>query len=314
MIWELTMNNRDKMMVKAALLFYKENVNQTEIAKQLGVSRPTVATLLKEAVERGIVKISIQDSEIMNFEQQELLAKKYGLKTVLISSASDSEDEAKQEVGNLCATFVENHLKKINSLGIGWGSTLNKFAEAASYRPFENLSIVPLIGGVDVSNVKNQSNHLAFILSQKYNCDVDYFYAPAIAESLEMKETFDKSQFINNIIRKGKNVDMAITAVGNPIESSSYRKLGYFSKKDIQEMQEKHVVGDILATFFDQNGQAVTTNISQKMIGVTLEDLKNIKEVVVVASGKEKASSIQHLLQQSIIDHLIIDAEIAATL
>ncbi|MCF1626339.1 MAG: MarR family transcriptional regulator [Tetragenococcus koreensis] len=308
------MNNRDKMIVKAALLFYKENVNQTEIAQQLGVSRPTVATLLKEAVERGIVKISIQDSEIMNFEQQEILAKKYGLKTVLISSASDSEDEAKQEVGNLCATFVENNLKRIKSLGIGWGSTLNKFAEAASFHHFEDLSIVPLIGGVDVSNVKNQSNHLAFILSQKYNCNVDYFYAPAIAESLEMKETFDKSQFINNIIRKGKNVDMAIAAVGNPIESSSYRKLGYFSEEDSREMKEKNVIGDILATFFNQEGQPVATNISQKMIGINLEDLMNIKEVVVVASGKEKAPSIQYLLKQPVIDHLIIDSEIAATL
>ncbi|MDN6243201.1 MAG: MarR family transcriptional regulator [Tetragenococcus koreensis] len=308
------MNNRDKMIVKAALLFYKENVNQTEIAQQLGVSRPTVATLLKEAVERGIVKISIQDSEIMNFEQQEILAKKYGLKTVLISSASDSEDEAKQEVGNLCATFVENNLKRIKSLGIGWGSTLNKFAEAASFHHFEDLSIVPLIGGVDVSNVKNQSNHLAFILSQKYNCNVDYFYAPAIAESLEMKETFDKSQFINNIIRKGKNVDMAIAAVGNPIESSSYRKLGYFSEEDSREMKEKNVIGYILATFFNQEGQPVATNISQKMIGINLEDLMNIKEVVVVASGKEKAPSIQYLLKQPVIDHLIIDSEIAATL
>ncbi|MDN6267712.1 MAG: MarR family transcriptional regulator, partial [Tetragenococcus koreensis] len=308
------MNNRDKMIVKAALLFYKENVNQTEIAQQLGVSRPTVATLLKEAVERGIVKISIQDSEIMNFEQQEILAKKYGLKTVLISSASDSEDEAKQEVGNLCATFVENNLKRIKSLGIGWGSTLNKFAEAASFHHFEDLSIVPLIGGVDVSNVKNQSNHLAFILSQKYNCNVDYFYAPAIAESLEMKETFDKSQFINNIIRKGKNVDMAIAAVGNPIESSSYRKLGYFSEEDSREMKEKNVIGYILATFFNQEGQPVATNISQKIIGINLEDLMNIKEVVVVASGKEKAPSIQYLLKQPVIDHLIIDSEIAATL
>ncbi|MDN5811341.1 MAG: winged helix-turn-helix transcriptional regulator [Tetragenococcus koreensis] len=308
------MNNRDKMIVKAALLFYKENVNQTEIAQQLSVSRPTVATLLKEAVERGIVKISIQDSEIMNFEQQEILAKKYGLKTVLISSASDSEDEAKQEVGNLCATFVENNLKRIKSLGIGWGSTLNKFAEAASFHHFEDLSIVPLIGGVDVSNVKNQSNHLAFILSQKYNCNVDYFYAPAIAESLEMKETFDKSQFINNIIRKGKNVDMAIAAVGNPIESSSYRKLGYFSEEDSREMKEKNVIGYILATFFNQEGQPVATNISQKIIGINLEDLMNIKEVVVVAAGKEKAPSIQYLLKQPVIDHLIIDSEIAATL
>lgn len=308
------MMNRDQMMLKAALLFYKENVNQTDIAKQLGVSRPTVAALLKESVERGVVKISIQDSEIMNFEQQELLAEKYGLQTVRISSATGSKEEVKQEVGNLCATFVENNLKRIQSLGIGWGSTLNRFVEAASYHNFGDLSIVPLIGGIDVTDVKNQSNHLAFTLAQKYNCYVDYFYAPAIAESLEMKQTFEKSQFVQKIMDKGRNVDMAITAVGNPIESSSYQVLGYFNDTDIRQMKEKNVIGDLLATFFNQDGESVMTNISQKMIGVTLEDLRSIKEVVVVASGKEKAPSIQHLLKRDIIDHLIIDTEIAATL
>lgn len=306
--------NRDKMMLKAALLFYKENVNQTDIAKQLGVSRPTVAALLKESVERGIVKISIQDSEIMNFEQQELLAQKYGLQSVRISSATGSKEEIKKEVGNLCATFVENNLKRIQSLGIGWGSTLNQFVEAASYHNFGDLSIVPLIGGIDVTDVKNQSNHLAFTLAQKYNCQVDYFYAPAIAESLEMKQTFEQSQFVQNIIDKGKNVDMAITAVGNPIESSSYRYLGYFNDTDIQQMKDKKVIGDILATFFNQDGETVMTNISKKMIGITLEDLRSVKEVVVVASGKEKAPSIQRLLKRDVIDHLIIDTEIAATL
>lgn len=306
--------NRDQMMLKAALLFYKENVNQTDIAKQLGVSRPTVAALLKESVERGVVKISIQDSEIMNFEQQELLARKYGLQTVRISSATGSKEEVKQEVGNLCATFVENNLKRIQSLGIGWGSTLNRFVEAASYHNFGDLSIVPLIGGIDVTDVKNQSNHLAFTLAQKYNCHVDYFYAPAIAESLEIKQTFEQSQFIQDIIDKGKNVDMAVTAVGNPIESSSYRYLGYFNDTDIRQMKEKNVIGDLLATFFNQDGESVMTNISQKMIGVTLEDLRSIKEVVVVASGKEKAPSIQHLLKRDVVDHLIIDTEIAATL
>ncbi|MGX7195811.1 sugar-binding transcriptional regulator [Enterococcus olivae] len=308
------MNSRDKSLVRAALLYYKENVNQTEIAKQLGVSRPTVAAMLKEAVNRGIVKISIQDSEIMNFEQQDRLAKKYALNSVMISSASGSAHENKEAVGNLCATFIEDKLPNIKRLGIGWGTTLLEFVEAASYRNFEQLAIVPLIGGVDVSDVKTHSNHLAFILSQKYNCKVDYFYAPAVAESVEMKQTFEKSKFIADIIQKGKEVEMAIVSMGNPIESSSYQELGYFSDDDRAEMQEKNVVGDLLTTFFDEEGESVDTHFSQKMIGIRLQDLAKIPEVVVVASGVEKAESIQKLLKKNVIDHLIIDSSIAAVL
>lgn len=190
-------------------------------------------------------------------------------------------------------------MPNIKRLGIGWGTTLLEFVEAASYRNFEQLAIVPLIGGVDVSDVKTHSNHLAFILSQKYNCKVDYFYAPAVAESVEMKQTFEKSKFIADIILKGKEVEMAIVSMGNPIESSSYQELGYFSDDDRAEMKEKNVVGDLLTTFFDEEGESVDTHFSQKMIGIRLQDLAKIPEVVVVASGVEKAESIQKLLKKT---------------
>lgn len=305
------MNNRNVLVVKVARLFYKENKTQTEISNILGLSRPTVATMLKEAIEKGIVKISIQDSEIMNFEQQETISTRYSLKSTIISSSTGSEEEIKVDVASLCATFIENKLDKIESLGIGWGSTLYEVANAADYRNFEKMSIVPLIGGVDVSDVKTHSNHLAFVLAQKFNCKVNYFYAPAIAESLEMKEAFEKSKFVKEIIRLGQKVDMAVVSVGNPIKSSSFGKLGYLDEKDYEEMNKKGTVGDILTTFYDGKGVPVELSISERMIGVDLNDLSHIKEIVVVASGIEKAESIKVLLKKNLIDHLIIDSAIA---
>lgn len=49
------------VQVEAAKLYYEHQLSQQEISKKLGVSRPTVSRLLKQARETGIVKIEIID-------------------------------------------------------------------------------------------------------------------------------------------------------------------------------------------------------------------------------------------------------------
>ena len=47
------------LLVLAAELYYVENATQAQIAKRLGVSRPTVSRLLTAARRQGIVRIEI---------------------------------------------------------------------------------------------------------------------------------------------------------------------------------------------------------------------------------------------------------------
>ena len=306
------MGQKENTLVQISLLFYEEGLTQTEIAKKLNISRPTVAARLQEARDKGIVKISIQHEKADIIKQQNKIAKKYNLKTVLITSSDNqSSEKTKSQIGALCSWFMEDHIKNINSLGIGWGTTIYEFVQAVNYQNKSDLSIVPLIGGVGNTDVQYHSNHLAFILAQKYNCKVNYFYAPAIAESIQMKNSFEQSEIVKETINKGKNVDIAILGVGNPIESSTYSQLGYINKDEAQEIMKNKVVGDIAANFFDENGESVNTLVSERMIGLSLDDISKIKELVILASGKEKANSIKALLNKNIIDHLIIDSDIA---
>ncbi|OCG01837.1 sugar-binding transcriptional regulator [Gilliamella sp. wkB112] len=308
------MTKRTDLLVKAAMLFYKEEVTQTEIAKILGVSRPTVATLLQEAKDKGIVRITIQHTEYNIQQRQEALEKKYDLKTVIIAPNSSSHKNAKIAVGACCVEFIERRLSKINNLGIGWGTTIYEYVQQANYRNFSDLSIVPLIGGMGMSEFQYHSNHLAFILAQKYGCNVNYFYSPAIADTVKIKKILEDTELVRTILNMGKNVDMAIMGVGNPVLSSSYRQFGYIHESDVIELEKSQAIGDIGATFFDKNANAVDTNISEKMIGISLTDLINIPDVIVLATGKEKVNSIKPLIHKKVIDHLIIDNEIAEAL
>lgn len=299
------------MIVKVAIYYYEEGLTQNEIAKRLGISRPTVSNMLKEALEKNIVKITIQNKFLTNHKLQEDIIEKYQLQTVLIAHSEGSEDNQKTAVGELCASYIEERLENISTLGIGWGSTVYKYVQAAHYLNFPNLSIIPLMGGVSVSEASLHSNHLVFTLSQKYNGKSELLYAPAIAESMDVKEILSKSEIVRSILTKGKNVDLAVIGVGNPKKSQTYRNMGYMTEEEEYEIIKEDAIGDILATFFNSKGDQVNTSLSRRMIGPNLNDIKNMKEVLVVASGEEKAVSIKALLKLGIIDHLIIGKEIA---
>jgi len=305
------MKNREKAMVEAAILYYEEGLTQTEITKKLNVSRPTVASLLKEAKETGIVKITIQDNGITHYKKQNEIKKKYKLETVLIAGESEDEQKNKIAVGTATANYVESRLKDIKKLGIGWGTTLYEFVQATDYVETTDLTIIPMMGGVGSSEIHLHSNHLVFTLAQKYNAKEKMLYAPAIAESKEMKKILNESETVTDVLNSAKSVDLAIIGVGNPIESSTYKNMGYVSEIEREEINNSEAIGDILATFFNEKGKPVNTSVSERMIGSPLEDINEMKEVLIVASGEEKIQSIKTLLGINIIDHLIIDKKIA---
>lgn len=307
--------DREEMMLKAALYYYEEEITQSEIARLLKISRPTVAALLQEAKDKGIVKITIQHSQLRTIKLQERLIKKYQLRNVKIASATKEEAHSlKTAAGKLCVELIEPLLPSIQRLGIGWGTTLFEYVQQANYLHLEALKIVPLIGGNGLASVRFHSNHLAFVLSQKYHCEVSYFYAPAITDTQAIKDTLIETNLIKEVMEEGRQVDVAVLGVGDPIHSSTYEKLDYISEEDTALMIKEGIIGDIGGTFFRTNGEPLEEGIAQRMLGIDLADIKEIERVVVVATGKEKAISIQTLLELGCITDLIIDEEIAQLL
>ena len=308
------MIDREEMILKTALYYYEEEITQSEIAKLLKISRPTVAALLQEAKDRGIVKITIQHSQLRTIKLQERLLNKYQLANVKIASTAKEENSLKAAAGKLCVELIEPLLPDIQHLGIGWGTTLFEYVQQANYLHLEPLKIVPLIGGNGLATVRFHSNHLAFVLSQKYHCEVSYFYAPAITDTQAVKDTLAETNLIKEVMEEGRQVDVAVLGVGDPIHSSTYEKLDYISEKDTALLIKEGIIGDIGGTFFKANGEPLREGIAQRMLGIDLADIQEIKRVVVVATGKEKAKSIQTLLELGCITDLIIDEEIAQLL
>ena len=70
----------DRDLVRVATMYYKEEMKQSDIAKQLGISRQLVSKYLVDARSKGIVEININSSSAYSVQLELKLQKAFGLK------------------------------------------------------------------------------------------------------------------------------------------------------------------------------------------------------------------------------------------
>lgn len=305
-----------RKMLKIVTMYYEQGLTQAIIAKKMGISRPVISKILQQAKESGVVSISIKDESAYAVELGLRLEQKYQLDDVIVVPTNEQKQSqsVKKEVSRIAAFYLKERLNVEMNIGLSWGTTLADMIDEMPYCSFPTINIAPLVGGVSSEHLYFDTNHLVFRLAEKLNSRCQYFYAPALAESIELATVLNKSQLVSKALEQAKHVDFAIIGVGNPNESSTWKRLGYIEANELQIIKETGVKGDAVASLFDKNGQTVNNEISQRMLGIKVEDLVNIPDVMVIGCGEEKAESIKPLLIGRCCSILVIDQTIAEAL
>lgn len=305
-----------RKMLKIVTMYYEQGLTQAIIAKKMGISRPVISKILQQAKESGVVSISIKDESAYAVELGLRLEQKYQLDDVIVVPTNEQKQSqsVKKEVSRIAAFYLKERLNVEMNIGLSWGTTLADMIDEMPYSSFPTINIAPLVGGVSSEHLYFDTNHLVFRLAEKLNSRCQYFYAPALAESIELATVLNKSQLVSKALEQAKNVDFAIIGVGNPNESSTWKRLGYIEANELQIIKETGVKGDAVASLFDKNGQTVNNEISQRMLGIKVEDLVNIPDVMVIGCGEEKAEGIKPLLIGRCCSILVIDQTIAEAL
>ncbi|OJG92210.1 hypothetical protein RV15_GL003312 [Enterococcus silesiacus] len=303
-------------MLKIVTMYYEQGLTQAVIAQKMGISRPVISKILQQAKETGVVSISIKDESAHVVELALRVEEKYQLADVIVIPANEQKqvEAVKKEVSLAAAACLKERLKAGMSVGLSWGTTLADMIDEMPYYSFPTINVCPLVGGVSSEHLYFDTNHLVFRLAEKLNSRCQYFYAPALAESIKLADVLNKTQLLGKALNQARNVDLAIIGVGNPNKSSTWKRLGYIEAEELKMIKETGVKGDAVASLFDKNGQTVNNEISKRMLGIKVEDLVTIPDVMIIGCGKEKAESIKSLLLGKCCTILVIDQTIAEAL
>ncbi|MCZ2258099.1 sugar-binding transcriptional regulator [Sporosarcina sp. G11-34] len=307
------MVDETKTLLKIAYYYYKDGLTQQEIAKKLSVSRQKVNRCIKRLLAEGLVTIEIAKIEGSYEEMENYLERLLGLKRVVIAHV-ENEQSIIEQIGKAGAQYVMENMANGLRVGVSWGKTLHRVGGYLSDKRKENVEVIQLIGGVNSIIVADMTNEITRLFATGLQAIPHYIHAPAIVKNKKLRESILKEESIRIVLEKIDECHMAVVGIGELGSDSTIYGQSYVDQAHSNYLHDQKAVGDICLHMFDKQGRFIGEDMDHYSIGVGLDQLMNIPQVIAVAGGVEKVSAILGAIRTGVIDVLVTDSISASLL
>ena len=290
-------------------LYYMEELTQTEIAQRLGLSTAKVNRLLQQAREQGYVNITIRTPFQQLFDLENRLKAVFGLQeAIVIPTLAESGTSTLNALGGVAANFLLEHLRDGDVLAITPGTTVQAVAQSLDASRNYQVVILPILGASQ-GQIESDMNYLATNMAERLGGKAYQLHAPAFVDSREQCELLSSMGPVKEILDIARRANIALLGVGtlNP-ESSRFVQFTALSTEEL-----KHItidcggVGEIAAHVFTIDGLPCGQEFADRVIGLTLTEIRNIPFRIGVAATAAKALPIYGALRGGYLHALITD-------
>jgi DNA-binding transcriptional regulator LsrR (DeoR family) len=300
------------LLAKAARLYFVEDRSQDDVAAVLGTTRSNVSRMLKQARDLGIVEIRIVDPARRDHELERALRDRFPLVDARILAVAPDTDVL-PGVGRLAVRWLEETLRDGQVVALSWGQTLEAMVQAVDGLSRRDVEVVQLVGGLSSLDSAATGQELVRELSERMGARHRYLHAPALFGSAEALAMLLREQTIAAALDAAKRADLAMVGIGTPGIGSSEALLTALALTpgERAEFDAAGPVGDVCGRYYDLAGREVGGAVGERVLAVTLDDLRAIPTVAGIAAGREKAPGILGALHGRIIDVLVCDQQAA---
>ncbi len=303
-----------RLLSKVSRLYYVQHLTQNEISGRLHLSRPKISRLLQQALEVGVVKITVHSPPGVYADLEDQLEKRFHLQEAVIADVAtpDSPNSVSHELGIAAASYFQNTIQDKDIIGISWGSTLSAMVNALQPVEVKNAHVVQMIGGLGMPESEVHATSLVRQLTQLLNSKLTLLNAPGIIDNVNVKDVILSAGYMQEVLRLFSQINVAYVGIGAPTRDSVLMRMGaIMSQADLDALLQKGAVGDIALRFLDIEGQPVVSELDSRVIGISLDQLKKIPRVVGIAGGPQKHEVVYAALKGGFIDVLITDEQTA---
>jgi DNA-binding transcriptional regulator LsrR (DeoR family) len=311
-IQSTTLLRGEDALATVTWLYYNRKLTQQQIAKELGISRPTVMRMLRQAEESGLVTVSLRLDILQRLEASRKIAEHFGLREVFIvpTSKSDSPSEILQAVGRTGALYLQAKLKKDETLTVAWGRAVYEVAKALPDHPVDGLVVAQSMGGLN-SGASAIPSRVASLVGEKLHARVYHLYVPAIVSTKSLRDILLADPGVNGALEIARQANYFIAGIGKVAPDATVVEAGFIDIATADRLRMRGAVGDIATRYFDIDGNPVPDELEDRIIGISWQDMQKIRTIIGVASGVEKTSAILGALRTKLLHVLILDDQTA---
>lgn len=290
----------------AAWLYYEEEMTQEEISQRLGISRGTVVTMLQEARTNGIVSISIKSEHLAAIGLARELASKFGIQECLVVPGCRDQAEEQECLGRAGARLLAERLEPEDVLGVSWGRAVLAVSQAMPAKHLPHASVVQITGSA-IGTYRFTAEACAANIANRIGARCVYLHAPGIVSSAEAKKMFMDEPALVEQFRITRTCTKIIFGVGNVSATSTAFQSGFLSSTEGDPYRKKGAVAVLAGRFIDAFGRHVLGEVDDRMIGMSVDEIKKIPERFCVAAGADKVAPVHALLTGGFVTTLITD-------
>ncbi|ADV10641.1 MULTISPECIES: sugar-binding transcriptional regulator [Mesorhizobium] len=300
----------DRLRIRAAWMYFVEQMTQNEIADVLGVGRVTIVRMLADARARNEVKITIESelSEIVRLERA--LEKTFGLQQALVAPLSAADADPIPAISAKTGSFLSDTMKSGMRVGVGWGQTLFSSLPFISAKSLTDFKVISLLGGVGVVRRVNPAE-FAWRFAQIFQGDGYLMPTPAVVDSVETKIALIERCGLQEIFEMADVLDAVLLSVGGIASATTFSRGGFLKEADREALLARGAVGDLLFHFFDRNGDLVDHPVNSHVMSVDVDRLRKAPIRILTSGGEEKTEALLGAMTLIAPTILITDEESA---
>lgn len=280
-----------RLRLRAAWMYYVEEMTQNDIADVLGVGRVTVVRLLRNARALNEVKITLGRGIAELRVLETALEHRFGLHEAVVAPLSSPDADPTAAIGAATGMFISDFVASGMSLGVGWGRTLLRSLDFVDERPVTNVSIVSLLGGISAVRQSNPAE-FAWQFSRLFGADCYLIAAPALVDSPETKRTLIERCGIGSVFDLADSLGAILVSVGGMNSDATSQAFGHFSGEDRQSLVARGAVGNLLYNFFAADGTLVDHPINSRVMSVPIAQLVRAPHRILTSGGLEKVDPL----------------------
>ncbi|MCU1404183.1 MAG: transcriptional regulator [Glaciihabitans sp.] len=311
-------SDKTRDALRAAHLYYLQDLTMDAIASELRTSRSSVSRLLSFARSTGLVDIQIKSPlDQITHIQQEIYSRFAVSAHIVPVPDHTSEVDRLERVALSAARILGSFFDSNMTMGIAWGSTMSAVSRHLVSKKTHNAQIVQLNGA---ANTRTTGIVYASEILQRfgdaYGAYVQHFPVPAFFDESTTKDAFWRERSTRRVLEIQGRMDVALFGIGSPYADvpSHVYTTGYLDEQDFDALKTAGVVGDVATIFLRADGSDSGIPLNARATGPDFATLRQVARRVCVSSGISKLDALRGALAAQLITDLIVDESTARAL
>jgi DNA-binding transcriptional regulator LsrR (DeoR family) len=302
-------------------MYYEQGMTQLEIGERLRLSRQKVQRLLSHSNDLGIVQISVLPVTGTYPGLEEELERRFSLREAVVVEATnpDHYPTVVREIGAAAADYLLRVVQPHDRIVVSWGGTLQEMVSALSYNPppprLHDIEVYQALGGLGDPDTDVHGAEVARRLARALGADAFLLPAPGVAASHLAHDALLADPHISDRLRRMGTANLAFMGIGAPrLDSILVRSGSIVQWSELSELKCKGAVGDVNLHYFDELGRLIPSDLEDRVIGLSLDEIAQIDRVVGVAGGSVKLAAVRGALKGRLVNAIVTDHETAREL